>query len=145
MALVYRSWKIGLITIVPNMFPLVVTATYLLLIGQPLEIASVCSFTVCLGIAVDDSIHFLSRYQDERREGKSPVDAVRATFIGVGTALITTTVVLIAGFGTVLTSDLPGHRTFASMACWTIGAALVGDLIFLPALLLCFDKKASTS
>jgi len=141
MALVYRSWKIGLITIVPNMFPLVVTATYLLVIGQPLEIASVCSFTVCLGIAVDDSIHFLSRYQDERREGKSPVDAVRATFIGVGTALITTTVVLIAGFGTVLTSDLPGHRTFASMACWTIGAALLGDLIFLPALLLCFDKK----
>ncbi len=141
MAIVYRSWKIGLITIVPNMFPLVITATYLLLIGQPLEIASVCSFTVCLGIAVDDSIHFLSRYQDERRDGKQPIDAVRSTFIGVGTALITTTVVLIAGFGTVLTSDLPGHRTFASMACWTIGAALVGDLVFLPALLLCFDKK----
>jgi len=140
MAVVYRSWTIGFITIVPNMFPLVVTAAYLLVIGQPLEIASVCSFTVCLGIAVDDSIHFLSRYQDERRIGKQPIDAVRSTFVGVGTALITTTMVLIAGFGTVLTSDLPGHRTFASMACWTIGAALVGDLLFLPALLLCFER-----
>lgn len=146
MAIVYRSWTIGLITIVPNTFPLVVTAAYLLIVGQPLEIASVCAFTVCLGIAVDDSIHFLSRYQEERRDGKQPIDAVRATFIGVGTALITTTLVLMAGFGTVLTSDLPGHRTFASMACWTIGAALIGDLVFLPALLLCFDRtKQSVS
>ena len=68
------------------------------------------------------------------------MQAVRGTFVGVGTALITTTVVLIAGFGTVLTSDMPAHRTFASMACWTIGAALVGDLVFLPALLMCFDR-----
>lgn len=145
MAIVYRSLIIGLVTIVPNLFPLVVTAAYLLVVGQPLEIASVCSFTVCLGIAVDDSIHFLSRYQSERRSGKRPVLAVRSTFVGVGTALITTTLVLIAGFGTVLTSDLPGHRTFASMACWTIGAALVGDLIFLPALLLCFDRDTKSA
>jgi predicted RND superfamily exporter protein len=140
LTLVYRSFTIGLITIVPNMFPLAVTATYLVTLGRPLEIASVCSFTVCLGIAVDDSIHFLTRYQDERVSGKSPSAAVRSAFIGVGTALITTTLVLIAGFATVLSSDLPGHRTFASMACWTIGAALIGDLVFLPALLLCFDR-----
>ena len=139
-ALAYRSWTIGLITMVPNMFPLAVTATFLIVTNQPLEIASVCSFTVCLGIAVDDSIHFLTRYQEERRQGNQPVAAVRRTFIGVGTALITTTLVLIAGFGTVLTSDLPGHRTFASMACWTISAALVADLVFLPAILLCFDR-----
>lgn len=143
MALVYRSWTIGFITIVPNMFPLVVTATYLVVVGQSLEIASVCSFTVCLGIAVDDSIHFLSRYQAERQTGKPPGPAVRSTFIGVGTALITTTLVLVAGFGTVLMSDLPGHRTFAAMACWTIGSALVGDLIFLPALLLYFGDRRS--
>ena len=140
LAIVYQSLTVGLITIVPNLFPLVVTAAYLMIVGHALEIASVCAFTVCLGIAVDDSIHFLSRYQDERKSGKLPTDAIRATFIGVGTALITTTLVLIAGFGTVLTSDLPGHRTFAAMACWTIGAALVGDLIFLPALLLCADE-----
>ena len=141
MALVYRSITIGLITIVPNLFPLVVTAAYLMVVGQPLELASVCSFTVCLGIAVDDSIHFLSRYQNERKFGKTAPDAIRATFVGVGTALITTTLVLIAGFATVLTSDLPAHRTFAAMACWTIGAALVGDLLFLPALLLCADNR----
>ena len=140
LTLVYRSIRIGLISVIPNVFPLAVTATYLVLSDKSLEIASVCSFTVCLGIAVDDSIHFLTRYRDERRSGKTGAEAVRATFVAVGTALITTTIVLIAGFGTVLTSDLPGHRTFASMACWTIGAALLGDLIFLPALLTCFDR-----
>jgi predicted RND superfamily exporter protein len=141
MALAYRSLRIGLITVVPNMFPLAVTATFLALTGRPLDIASVCSFTVCLGIAVDDSIHFLTRYQEELSEAADPAEAVQRAFVGVGTALIMTTLVLIAGFGTVLTSDLPGHRTFAIMACWTIGAALVGDLIFLPALLLCFGPR----
>lgn len=139
MALVYRSIRIGLITVVPNLFPLVVTASMMVLMGHPLEIASVCAFTVCLGIAVDDTIHFLTRYRDERATGVKPDEALRSSFQSVGSAMIITTCILIAGFGTVLTSDLPGQRYFAAMAVSTIAAALVGDLIFLPALLARFD------
>ena len=65
LAIVYRSIRIGLISIIPNMFPLVVTGTYLALAGYNLEIVMVVNFTVCLGVAVDDTIHFLTRYQEE--------------------------------------------------------------------------------
>lgn len=141
MALVYRSLRIGAITVIPNLFPLVVTASMMVLLKHPLEIASVCAFTVCLGIAVDDTIHFLTRYRDERSTGKDSAESLRSAFHGVGSAMIITTFILVAGFGTVLTSELPGQRYFAAMAVSTIAAALVGDLIFLPALLAQFDRS----
>ena len=107
--------------------------------GGSLEISSVCAFTVCLGIAVDDTIHFLSRYQYERKQNPTN-ESIRKTWVGVGTALIMTTVVMVSGFATVLTSELPQQRTFGAMACVTIAAALVGDMLFLPALLAWFDR-----
>ena len=58
LALVYKSLRIGLISLVPNLFPLAVSGVYLYLTGQALEVVTVCAFTVCLGIAVDDTIHF---------------------------------------------------------------------------------------
>jgi predicted RND superfamily exporter protein len=137
---VYRSLRLGLISIVPNLFPLVFTATLLVVMGRPLEIESVCAFTICLGIAVDDTIHFLSRYQREIAVDNDVRGAIRRSFIGVATALVMSTVALVAGFGVVLTSDLPDFRIFAAMACSTIGSALIGDLIFLPALLAVFGK-----
>ena len=135
LALVYRSWRIGLISIIPNLFPLVLAAGFLVVTGQYLEMVSVCSFTICLGIAVDDTIHFLTRYQEERRKTDDESEAIRKAFTGVGTALIMTTVVLLAGFGTVLLSESREHRIFAWMGSITIASALFGDIVFLPALL----------
>ncbi|HUG70242.1 MAG TPA: efflux RND transporter permease subunit, partial [Pirellulaceae bacterium] len=144
MALAYRSLRIGLITLIPNLFPLVVTAYMMVLFGHPLEIASVCAFTVCLGIAVDDTIHFLTQYRSELDRHGNVETALRDAFQGVGSAMIITTFILITGFGTVLTSDLPGQRYFAAMAVSTIAAALVGDLVFLPALLATFSRERHT-
>ena len=141
LSVVYRSIRIGLISVVPNTFPLAVAAAFLVFSGQPLEIVSVCAFTVCLGIAVDDTIHFLTRYQEERRQTADDHDAIRRAFTGVGTALIMTTVVLVAGFTTVLFSDSHDHRTFAGMGGITIASALFADLFFLPALLAQFAYK----
>ncbi len=94
-----------------------------------------------MGIAVNDTIHFLTRYELESRKPGSLTDALRRTFVGVGSALVTTTIILVLGFATVLTSDLPSHRTFSAMACATIAAALVGDLVFLPAMLLSWPGR----
>lgn len=135
----YQSVRLGLIAVIPNVFPLAATGAFLVLTGQSLEIVSVCAFTVCLGIAVDDTIHFLTRYQEEQAHG-SHVEAIQRAFTGTGTALIMTTIVLIAGFMTVLSSDLRDQRIFAAMGSLTIGTALFGDLIFLPALLACFGR-----
>lgn len=136
----YRSLRLGLISIIPNIFPLALTGATLALLGHTLEIVSVCAFTVCLGIAVDDTIHFLTRYQADRRT--RPLHAaIRSAFVGTGTALIMTTIVLDVGFGTVLFSDMRDQRIFGAMAGLTISAALFGDLVFLPALLAVFGEK----
>ena len=135
LATVYRSLRIGLISIIPNMFPLAVAGVYLVVTGQSLEIVTVCAFTVCLGIAVDDTIHFLTMYQEEKARTGDDMMAIQNAFTGVGTALIMTTIILVAGFLTVLISDSRDHFIFGSMAIITLSAALFADLVFLPALL----------
>lgn len=135
LAVAYRSFWMGLASIVPNAFPLALTGTVLYWAGQSLEIVTVCAFTICLGIAVDDTIHFLTRFEQERLAGGTVAAALRRSFVGVGSALIMTTVILIAGFSTVLMSDSRDHRIFAVMGVLTISTALLGDLIFLPAIL----------
>jgi predicted RND superfamily exporter protein len=145
LAIVYRSLRLGLISIIPNIFPLAATGFLLWLIGQNLEIVSVCAFTVCLGIAVDDTIHFLTRYQEVEATTDSRREAIRKAFISVGTALIMTTVVLVIGFSTALLSDSRDHRIFAMMGILTISTALFADLIFLPALLLRYGGKEKQS
>ena len=141
LSLVYRSVRLGLISIIPNLFPLVFTGSFLALAGYNLEIVMVCNFTICLGIAVDDTIHFLTRYLEERELCDDEDTAIRNAFTGVGTALIMTTTVLVVGFSVVTFSESRDHRIFATMGALTIGAALVGDLLFLPALLRKFAGK----
>lgn len=145
MTIVYRSITIGLVTIVPNLFPLAATGALLVIVDWPLDISSVCAFTVCLGIAVDDTIHFLSRYQQELEKdpAKNVEAAIRRTFHKVGVALIMTTVVMVIGFATIISSDLPGQQTFGAMCCCTIAAALFGDMLILPALLAWFVRPPS--
>jgi len=142
LAFAFRSWRLGLISIVPNMFPLAVTGAFLVFTGQALEIVSVCAFTVCLGIAVDDTIHFLTRFREEQLIVESDHEAIRRAFTGVGTALIMTTVILVAGFSTVIFSDMRDQRIFAIMSGLTISSALFGDLVFLPALLAQYAKRS---
>lgn len=143
LSIVYRSVWIGLISIVPNLFPLVFTGAYLAWAGYHLEIVMVCNFTICLGIAVDDTIHFLTRYEEEMQRTQDQNAAIRTAFTGVGTALIMTTTVLVAGFSTVMFSESRTHRIFATMGALTIAAALFADLVFLPALLSKYGKRKS--
>lgn len=145
LSIVYRSLRLGLIAIIPNLLPLTVTAAGMWFFGQPLELVSVLAFTVCLGIAVDDTIHFMTRYQFEMAKGiGSREDAIERAFRGVGSALIMTTLVLVCGFVTVLWSDTREHHVFALMGGCTIAAALVADMFFLPALIAVFDRGKQT-
>lgn len=145
LSVVYRSVRIGLISLIPNLFPLVLTGAYLAVVGYNLEIVMVCSFTVCLGIAVDDTIHFLTRYLEEYKTNPDQDEAIRKAFTGVGTALIMTTIVLVSGFSTVIFSESRNVRIFATMGALTISAALLADLIFLPALLARFGPRRKSS
>ncbi|HED66351.1 MAG TPA: hypothetical protein ENJ09_12455 [Planctomycetes bacterium] len=137
----FRSPRIGLVSLLPNLFPLVLVGAVLRLSGYPLQMASAVLFTVLLGLAVDDTIHFLARLRRERRSaverGEDP-DAERVleeTFLTVGRGIIATTSVLLVGFGVVGWSPLPTNRTFAALSCLGLAAALLGDLVLLPAIL----------
>jgi predicted RND superfamily exporter protein len=130
----FRSLRLGLVSLVPNLFPLGLVGGALFLSGHPLQLASAVLFTVLLGLAVDDTIHFLARY---RREGTGPPrERVERAFLAVGRAIVVTTIVLSVGFATVALSEIPTNRAFALLSCLGLSGALIGDLVFLPALIL---------
>ncbi len=137
-----RSVKIGLISIIPNLVPAgMAFGLWGLLVGQVgLALSIVAGMT--LGIVVDDSIHFLSKYLRARREeGMSAEDAVRYAFHTVGTALWTTSAVLMAGFLVLTTSPFELNAGMGLLTAITIGLALLADFTLLPTLLMTLDKK----
>lgn len=140
LTLVYRSVRIGLISIIPNLFPLAATGAILVLTGQHLELVTVCVFTICIGIAVDDTIHFLTRYQEEQQLGDDHQDVIRRAFTGVGSALLMTTIVLVAGMLTAVIADARDARLFGIMGCLTLTTALFADIVLLPGMLSRFAK-----
>ncbi len=144
MGIAFRSIRLGLIAIIPNMIPLAAAGTFMVLANWPLDVVSVCAFTICLGIAVDDTIHFLARYREELHIQPNRTIALRQAFLGVGTGMIMTTLVLVAGFSSVLISETRDHRVFASLGIITLLSALLCDLFLLPGLLAHFDKARST-
>jgi len=137
-----RSLRIGLISLVPNLVPAgMAFGLWGLLVGEVgLALSVVAGMT--LGIVVDDTVHFLSKYLRARREeGLSSPDAVRYAFHTVGTALWTTSVVLIAGFLVLTHSPFELNSGMGLLTAITIGLALLADFLLLPTLLMTLDKR----
>lgn len=136
-----RSVKIGLMSLVPNLIPPVMAFGIWALIRGEVGFALAISVTMIIGIIVDDTVHFLSKYMRGRREKQlSTEDAVRYAFVNVGPALLITTAVLTAGFSVLMFSSFKLNFELGMITAMTITIALVVDLLLLPALLLTFDK-----
>lgn len=136
-----RSIKIGLISLVPNLAPAAMGfGLWGLLVGEVgLGLSVVTGMT--LGIVVDDTVHFLSKYLRARREQQlAPPDAVRYAFSTVGTALWVTSLVLIAGFMVLTQSPFKLNSDMGLVTAITIAFALIADFLFLPPLLMKVDK-----
>jgi predicted RND superfamily exporter protein len=136
-----RSLKIGLVSLIPNLTPAAMSfGLWGLFYGQVgLGLSVVMGMT--LGIVVDDTVHFLSKYLRARREqGLDPQDAVRYAFHTVGIALFVTTLVLIAGFMVLAQSAFKLNADMGLLTSVTIGIALLVDFFFLPPLLMKVDK-----
>lgn len=134
--LAFRSLEIAALSIIPNLFPLVATGALLYLIGGGLEYAGVIALTVAFGLAVDDTIHFLNRLHIERSRTQSEKKAVAQAVARVGPVLIMTTAVLVLGLAITVFSSVPPTQIFGRLAMTMLVAALLGDLILLPALVL---------
>ena len=141
-----RSLRLGLVSIVPNLVPAVLGfGVWGLTVGQVgLSLSVVVAMTV--GIVVDDTVHFLSKYRRARREyRKSPEEAVHYAFDTAGQALFTTTVVLVAGFLILVFSPFVPTAQVGILTAMIIGFALIADLTLLPALLTAVDRPSGAS
>ena len=98
MGFLYKSLKIVLIAIVPNVLPLLMLGAVLGYLGIDLKVSTAIIFTISFGIAVDDTIHFMSKFKLELNKGKSMLYALKRTYLSTGRAIVLTTLILCSGF-----------------------------------------------
>ncbi len=141
-----KSVQFGLLSLLPNLVPAAMAfGLWGLMVGEINLALSIVS-GMCLGIVVDDTVHFLSKYLRARREqGLSPEDAVRYAFHTVGMALIVTSIVLAAGFMILAQSTFGFNGGMGKMSALIVVIALVADLLFLPPLLIWFEGRGNKS
>jgi predicted RND superfamily exporter protein len=136
-----RNWKIGALSLIPNLMPAAVGFGLWGITSGRIDLGLSVVMGMTLGIVVDDSIHFLSKYLRARREdGLGPEDAVRYAFNTVGKALTVTTFILAIGFSILSFSAFSMNSNMAKLTSVTIIIALLADFIFLPPLLLKFER-----
>lgn len=141
MMIAFRSVRHGLICIVPTTFPLAAAAAGLVLLDEPLRLSAAMTFCVVLGLADDNTIHFVSRYRHEIALGRPPLDAATAAMAVCGKAMLVMSVILITGLLPMTVGRIPPIRTFGLLSIFAIATAMIADLVMLPSLLVCFAPR----
>jgi predicted RND superfamily exporter protein len=129
--LVFRSFKVMLLNILPGIFPILASGAVLWVMGEGLQFASVVALTVSFGLGLSATIHFLNRLRLEDQPGEDPGLAVERATVLVGPALILTSVVLACGLVVMVFSNLPSLRLFGWLSAFAMIAALVADFLIL--------------
>jgi len=146
MAWMFSSHKMVLISLVPNIIPLLITGAIMGIFGIALKPSTILVFSIAFGISVDDTIHFLAKYRQEliSRNGsikKSVYEALKET----GVSMLYTSVVLFFGFFIFIASDFGGTVALGLLVSITLFVAMLSNLLLLPALLLTYEKSLSSS
>jgi predicted RND superfamily exporter protein len=129
--LAFRSFVVMLASILPGIFPVVLSGMVLWALGEGLQFASVVALTVSFGLGLSATIHFLNRLRQEERPDQDPAIAVERATVLVGPPLILTSVVLACGLIVTVFSDLPSLRLFGWLSAFAMLAALAADLLIL--------------
>lgn len=144
--LMFRSWRLTFILLIPNMVPLVWMCGLMWLLDIEFKLTTAILFTVAFGIAVDDTIHFMSKLKVELAKGKNLHYAIKRTFLEAGRAIVLTTIILVAGFGLLIFSQFGVTHFTGLLISFSLVFALLADLLLLPVLLLplkkLWEKKA---
>jgi hydrophobe/amphiphile efflux-3 (HAE3) family protein len=149
MIMVLRSFKLGLISMIPNLFPVLIAIGFMGYAGIYLSMALVTFGAIIIGIAVDDTIHFFVRYRREFNRTGTYEGALKDTLLTVGRPIIFTTITLVAGFSVFALSDISNIGDFGLMAGFAIIWALLADFFLAPAMMLLFkplgpERKITT-
>jgi len=143
MGFVYKSPKMIILTIIPNLIPLIIVGGIMGYAGIPLKVSTSIIFNIAFGIAVDDTIHFLARVRTLLREGLTPLYAVKRTFLTTGKAMVVTTLILSGGFLTLILSDFMGTFYIGLLISLTLFIALIAELLVSPLVIIFFYRKKS--
>lgn len=135
MTVAFRSLRIGLVSLVPNLFPIVLVIGMMGWIGMPINIATAMIASVSMGLTVDSSIHYISAYRRARRNGMSVSESLHATHTGVGRALVFANIALIVGFSVLTLSHFIPLIYFGILVSVAMVGGLAGNLVLLPLLL----------
>ena len=133
--LTLASFKIGLLALIPNLFPLLCGGAIYAAAGEHVDIASVLVASVCLGIAVDDSIHFLFEYSKNLKKNINFRENMALIFTTTIPSLVNTTVTIALGFGSFVLADYHPNAKFGVMVAVILVIALLADIFVLPAIL----------
>ena len=149
MMLLLRSYKAGMLAMLPNVFPVVVIFGAMGWLHKMVDIGSMMTASVAMGVAVDDTIHFLSWFRRGLDEGRSRKEAILLAYRRVATAMTQTTAIGGIGLSIFAFSTFTPTQMFGTLMLALLAAALIGDLFFLPALLASplgnmFDRRSAT-
>lgn len=136
-----RQIRTTLLVLIPNILPLAVLAILMWLFKIPLDVTTAMITPIMLGIAMDDTIHLIYKYRKYKTTFESPTKRIDQALHYSATALLATTVALVAGFLIIATSAVPSVRSFGILCAVTVSTAMITDLFYLPALLKRFEKS----
>lgn len=135
MAFLFQNWRILIIALVPNIFPLLLAGALIGYLGIELEAGVSIVFAVIFGIAVDDTIHFLSKYKLALNKGLEREEAIKITFVETGKAIVLTSIILFFGFLVMLFSIHPPSVVVGLLISLTLLSALISDLLLIPVMI----------
>lgn len=142
MAYLFRSFKMIVISLLPNILPLIITAGLMGFMGVPIKPSTILVFSIAFGISVDDTIHFLAKYRQELITNNWRIKkSVYNTVKDAGVSMFYTSVVLFFGFSVFTLSSFGGTIALGGLVATTLLFAMLSNLIFLPALLLSLEKS----
>ena len=142
MAWMFRSFKMILVSLIPNLLPLLVTAGMMGYLGVPIKPSTILVFSIAFGISVDDTIHFLAKYRQELKANKWRIKvSVYAALRETGVSMFYTSIVLFFGFSVFMISSFGGTVALGGLVSATLLFAMLANLLLLPSLLLSLERS----
>jgi predicted RND superfamily exporter protein len=142
MAYLFRSFRMIIISLIPNLLPLVITAGVMGFVGVPIKPSTILVFSIAFGISVDDTIHFLAKYRQELIANKWKIKvSVYAALKETGVSMFYTSIVLFFGFSVFIISNFGGTVALGALVSATLLFAMLANLVLLPSLLLSLEKS----
>ncbi len=142
MVFMFRSFKMVVVSLIPNLLPLMITAGLMGYLGIPLKPSTILVFSIAFGLSVDDTIHFLAQYRQELTRNNWKIKkSVFATLKEAGVSMFYTSVVLFAGFSVFMLSDFGGTVALGGLIAITLAFGMLSNLMLLPCLVLTLNKS----